>query len=90
MTELELTEEQIKAVRSLERAFKKCAKANLYIHNCYGHLIGYDGAVVHCVDDDESEISCEAGTMIDAPRELDLCSWADDAHFVHLHEELIE
>ena len=84
---LELTEEQIKAVKSLERAFRKCEKAKLYIHNCYGVLIAYDGNVVHCVDDVETSIPCDAGTIIKISRELELASWADDAHYVHLHDE---
>ena len=85
--EIELTEDQIKAVRSLERAFRKCANAKLYIHNCYGHLIAYDGNVVHCVNDEETEIPCEAGVDINIPAELELSSYADDAHYVHLHGE---
>lgn len=84
---LELTEEQIKAVRSLERAFRKCAKAKLYIHNCYGRLVAYDGSIVHHVDNDETEIPCESGATIGVPFELDLSMYADDAHYVHLHEE---
>ena len=85
---LELTEEQIKAVKSLERAFRKCAKAKLYIHNCYGHLIAYDAEVVHHVDDEETAIPCEAGTRIHTPKELELASWADDAHYVHLQGDI--
>ncbi len=84
---LELTEEQIKAVKSLERAFKKCVKSELYIHNCYGILIAYDGNVVRCVDDQETPIPCSAGTAINISRKLGLDSWADDAHYVHLYDE---
>lgn len=84
--ELELTEDQIKAVRSLERAFRKCAKANLYIHNCYGRLVAYDHAIVHNVDNDETDIPCEAGATINIPNSLDLSMYADDAHYVHLQE----
>ena len=84
---LELTEEQTKAVRSLERAFRKYAKANLYIHNCYGHLVAYDGFIVHHVDNDETDIRCEEGATIDIPFELDLSMYADDNHYVRLREE---
>lgn len=87
MIELELTPDQTKAIRSLERAFKKCAEAKLYIHNCYGNLIAYDAEVVFNVDDVETMIPCTAGTDINTPNELDLASWADDAHYVHLHDE---
>jgi len=83
MRGLELTGEQVKAVRSLERAFRKCAKARVYIHNCYGNLIAYDGGVVKCVDDEETDIDCGEGVWIDTPHELDLASWADDRHYVH-------
>lgn len=83
---LELTGEQVKAVRSLERAFRKCANANMYIHNHYGTLIAYDSNIVHCVDDDETEIPCDEGHMINTPRTLELASWADDAHYVHLQK----
>jgi len=85
--ELVLTNDQEKAVRSLERAFKKCAEANIYIHNCYGNLIAYDANVVHCVDDDETDIPCGDGRWISTPRTIELASWADDAHYVHLHDE---
>ena len=87
MTELELTEDQIKAVRSLERAFRKCVKSNLFIHNCYGILIAYDGNMVDCVDDDETEIPCNEGHTINISRTLELASWADDAHYVHLRDD---
>lgn len=85
--ELELTKAQQKAVKSLERALKKCADSNMYIHNCYGHLIAYDAAVVRHVDDDETDISCDDGEHITVPTELELSSWADDAHYVHLQDE---
>ena len=85
--ELILTNDQMKAVRSLERAFKKCADANIYIHNCYGTLIAYDGNIVHYVDDDETDIPCGEGDVITTPRDIELASWADDAHYVHLHDE---
>ena len=85
----QLTEEQEKAVKSLERALKKCQKANVLIHNEHGRLMAYDGNIVkvveidmpskYCLSDPENE-----GYIIHT--EYDFDSFCDDPcwHFVHL------
>jgi hypothetical protein len=35
---MQLTKEQISAVKGLETAFAKCADANVHIHNHYGMI----------------------------------------------------
>ena len=84
--ELRLTKEQEKAVKSLERAFKKCKDANLYIHNCYGCLEAFDRAVVDSVDDekDDDDLDCEKHAHFIETHDMGLVSWADDRHYVHL------
>jgi hypothetical protein len=82
-----LTKEQTSAVKSLERAFKKCADANIYFHNCYGHLVAYDAAVVDYVDDhkDDDELRCIEGDDVEQYG-YSIDSWADDDHWIHLRE----
>jgi len=83
---MELTIEQEKAIKSLERAIEKCYQSNIYFHNCYGILVAYDGNVVKVVNDDESETSCEySGHPVSSKYHWD--SWADDDHYVHLKEK---
>lgn len=41
-----LNEQQEKAVKSLERALKKCREANISFANLYGSLEAFDGNVV--------------------------------------------
>ncbi|MBK5191219.1 MAG: hypothetical protein JJE19_06975 [Methanosarcinales archaeon] len=77
----ELTKKQKSAVRDLEKAFKRCKKAKVLFHNCYGNLIAYDGEFVELVDDHKDEFSCTVGTIVDNTYDLD--SWADDLHFIH-------
>ena len=78
-----LTKEQESAVKSLGRAFKKCADAGVYFHNCYGTLLAYDGAVVEGVNDDEGELSCNEGETVEQ-HGYSIDSWADDNHYIHL------
>ena len=83
MTErITLTKEQNSAVKSLERAFKKCASANVYLHNCYGDLKAYDGDIVESVDDSKDELSCIEGQSVEQYG-YSLDSWADDRHYIH-------
>jgi len=78
-----LTSAQTSAVKSLERAFKKCADADVLFHNCYGQFIAYDGAVVKYVDDNKDELSCNEGDTVEQHGySLDSC--ADDYHYIHL------
>ncbi|MFZ3168172.1 MAG: hypothetical protein WA130_11205 [Candidatus Methanoperedens sp.] len=81
---MQLTKEQISAVKGLERAFAKCADANVHIHNHYGMLIAYDGNIVEKVDDKETDTPCTEGYTLKINDHLD--SWADDSHFVHKKE----
>lgn len=55
--EFELTDEQEKAVRSLERALKKCNAAKVVIENLYGTLVAYDGNIVRGIDFEKSDYS---------------------------------
>ena len=85
----ELTKEQESAVKSLERAFKKCDDANVYLHACYHNLIAYNGNTMWYVDDTPSEYSerdegCDGRMII---TDYDLVSWADDEHFIHVKGE---
>ena len=85
-----LTDEQVSAIKSLERAFKKCKRANLYIHNYYGDLYGYNGKFIKKICDTPSAISFdEIGASINAP-DYNLQSWSDDNNYVHLKEWAME
>lgn len=81
---MELTNDQDNAIKSLERAFKKCKDAGIYFHNCYGTLRAYDGAVVENIDDDKDEFECSEGIDVETIYSLD--SWADDLHYIHLKQ----
>lgn len=83
------TPEQMKAIRSLERAFKKCKEAGIFFHNCYGHLIAFNGRIVKSVNDEKEhpdEIDCSEWNYC-VKNTFGLDMWADDKHFVHLREE---
>ena len=41
-----LTPDQVRAFRSLERAFKECEKAGVYVWDAYGNISGVNGHVV--------------------------------------------
>ena len=77
-----LTPEQEKAIKSLGQAFKRCTDANVYIHDCYGRLLAYNGHHVKNVSDDIDEFSCDEGHYIEM-HGIDISSWADDNHFIH-------
>lgn len=79
-----LTKEQKLAVRSLERAFKKCNDANVIIANIYGDLLAYNGRYVKKIIDepDDPPLSKDLGDSVNSI--YDLCSWADDQHYIHL------
>lgn len=79
--DFELTKEQQSAANSLIRAFKKCKKANVYIHNCYGDLKLCDGNKIEKIDDTVDEFQCHELLSLLIPYSLD--SWADDKHFIH-------
>lgn len=78
-----LTKEQKSAIKSLERALKKCADANVYFHNCYGQFIAYDGGIVERVDNDEDDLDCNEGHTVEQYG-YTLDSFADDRHYIHL------
>ncbi|MDD3623045.1 MAG: hypothetical protein PHQ81_11645 [Methanofollis sp.] len=83
-----LTPEQEKAVKSLERAFKRCYKEGILLFNKYGDLIAYNKEYVKCVDDEPEGplIDGDIGRKVNSGVNLD--SWADDRHFVHLHDHV--
>jgi hypothetical protein len=82
--DFELTHDQKLAVKALERAFRQCKDAKVYIYNDYGTLVAFDGNVVAYVDDKESEYSTEFNFGYCVTHEYNLDSWADDEHFIHL------
>jgi len=79
--EIRPTKEQMKAIKSLERAFAKCRKAKVYFHNHYGTLMVYDGNIVELVNDTKTKTSCEEGYCLQIDE--DLAGWADDRHYIH-------
>jgi len=81
---MRLTKEQKSAIESLERAFAMCVKEKVYIHNCYGTLMAYDGNAGERVDDVKTDTPCNEGYEMKIRVRLD--SWADDSHYVHLRE----
>ena len=86
--DIDITVEQSKALKILERAFKKCKDANVYFHNCYGMLEAYNGDIVEKVDDDEDKFQCGNGYPVKTGYKSDLVSWADDRHYVHFKLKL--
>lgn len=85
-----MTDEQISAIKSIERAFKKAKRANLYIHNNYGFLHGYNGYFVKDVDDTKTDIFWDEIGISMNLYGYNLDSWSDDDHYVHLDEHAVE
>ena len=80
---------QMKAIKSLERAFKKCKTTGVIFHNCYGRLIAFNGRIVESVNDvkeHSDEIDCSEWNYY-VKNTFDLDMWADDRHFVHLRDD---
>jgi len=89
---IELTTAQAKAFVALQRAVKACEKANVFFYQNLESLGALNGNNVHSVgcSDDFS------GHDIDSPNCLQYksfptvrtaCSYADDNHFLLLHDE---
>lgn len=83
----ELTDEQMKAFKSLQRAIKKCEAANIYWYQVLDNLKVLNGDVVEDVEGHDCGRLPE-GTFDLTPANpwsiLLTCSWADDAHHVIL------
>jgi len=83
-----LNEEQIKAFKSMERAFKKCQEANVMFYTVLETLHFINGDKVACIDTDESgmdgprvdDILDTSYSLIDSG----LAGFADDTHYVEL------
>lgn len=91
---IELNAEQKKAFNSLKRAISKCRKANIYFYQSMDNLSGLNGHNVFdvCTDEDKGF----RGSRSDSPNCIQSkayptviteCSFADDSHFVLLHDE---
>lgn len=89
--ELELTDKQLKAVKSLERALKKCNSLDVVIKNLYGTLVAYDGNIVRGIDFEKSDYSMmdpeNYGYSVESDYDFD--SFCDDPgmQFLHLKDE---
>ena len=90
---IDMTPEQLKAFKALERAYKKCEKLGICFYNHYGHLTGFNGKHIRCIENIEStehEYGC--------PRDLNLSlrgesfvieqQWTDDTHVLILKGDL--
>ena len=91
---IELTPEQVKAFSSLKRAVGKCRRANILFYQCLETLGGINGNNVKSICGD-SDIEFR-GLDSESPNCLQFklypsvvteCSFADDNHFVLLHDE---
>jgi hypothetical protein len=91
---IDLTEEQEKAWKSLERAIKKCKKENIYFYQVLDSIGGLNGDNVLTIyddcqklisshykfNDDENCLNC----TLDYPSISVVSGWADDCHYVRL------
>ena len=95
---IELTPEQEKAWRSLERAIKKCKKENIYFYQVLESLGGLNGNNVRTIACDSDMPILYSNKFFDDNRNLNgylyfpfictSCSFADDSHFVILKGEI--
>ncbi len=84
------TDEQTSAIKSLERALKKCKRANVYFHNYYGTLFGYNGKFIDEICDTPSDVAFD-----EIGRSINMCgynldSWSDDNNYIHLNASAME
>lgn len=84
----ELTAEQKKAFKKLEKAYKECEKAGIYFANNYGSLMAFDSSLVAGYGDNsfppggEYEVRLNYGCPADSIRIAN--EWADDTHTLGL------
>lgn len=87
---IELTPEQVKAFAALKRAVTRCRKTNIFFYQVLSSLGALNGNNVHDIGDD-----CYRGGDIEDPHCMQYlqyptveteCSFADDNHFVFLHD----
>ena len=87
----DLNATQLKAFRSLEKAYKRCLKTGIHFENRYGHLHAYDGKkvirLIDYIDLSRNPIDNVVG-VLDA-RGVEQCfeianEWCDDDSFHYL------
>lgn len=80
---VELNDEQLKAFKSFERAFKKCLKANIQFYTVLESVHLLNGDELNVVGDDGGDP--EVSTVADLScyiMDMGLSGWADDRHSV--------
>lgn len=88
---INLTPEQLRAWRSLERAVSKCKKVNIYFYQVLDKLNGLNGNnVLRIMSLEETEYnykcSRDLNSSLDYPSIETADSWADDTHIVILKD----
>lgn len=88
------TPEQMKVWRSLERAIKKCQKADLGFYVVLDRLHVYNKVFVACINEqDQADTQNDIyAPDINLPSiyALGFCSWADDSHYFEMNDYAIE
>lgn len=84
---IELTPEQKKAFTALVRAVNRCKKENIYFYQCLETLGALNGNNVRCVDEGGPCGAPNSLQHMDFPKVRTECSFADDTHYVTLHDE---
>ena len=90
---IELNQEQIKAFKSLQRAVKKCKKANVYFYQVLESLYGLNGNNVEGIENIENTDhfpDCNSAFCLSnylLPEVKTSCSWADDTHVVVIKQK---
>lgn len=75
----------MKAIKNLEVAFKECKKEKVYFHVILDTFYAFNGDVVREVDDNANDgIPLENSDRYSFTPTLNVESWADDQHYVHL------
>jgi len=77
----ELTPEQLKCFNALKKAYSKCIKSGVYIHQVLDSFYAFNGDNVCDVDDDPTDGFCTQ--QIPTPAMKVVCGWADDSHYAH-------
>jgi hypothetical protein len=81
----DLTEEQIKKFKALEKAYNDCIKANMLPVNIYGSLTFYNKKMIKSYNDDVGGTKVSMDNDSKTPFQFKIPNeWADDKHFVCL------
>ena len=86
-----LTPDQERAVRSLERALKKCRATNVLLHIEHEVLVAFNGNCVREITDEPGDpvIDSDLGYMVENSN-YEFNNWTGNGHYVHLHEDMAE